>query len=151
MDDILVQSLVAFVADVFFAVLLKSPRRSLFQIGLTGAVGWFIYLLSVPYVDKVVATLFASLTIALLSQYFARVLKTPATVYFLPAFIPLVPGEGVYRAVFAFIESDYSSATVHLNGALLISGASAVAIFLVDSLISLKLRLNFIKFNKKED
>ncbi|MGP6139974.1 MULTISPECIES: threonine/serine exporter family protein [unclassified Jeotgalibaca] len=149
MITIIFESLVAFIADVLFAVLLQSPKRSLFHIGLTGALGWFVYLISLQFFENVVATLLASLTIALFSQYFARILKTPTTIYFLPAFFPLVPGEGIYRAVFSFIEGDYSSATVYLNGALLVSGAIAVSIFLVDSMFNLQARLKVISLSKK--
>lgn len=149
MITIIFESLVAFVADALFAVLLQSPKRSIFHVGLTGAAGWFVFLIGMQVFDKVIATLLASLTIALLSQYFARILKTPTTIYFLPAFFPLVPGEGIYRAVFAFIDGDYSTATVYLNGALLVSGAIAVAIFLVDSLFNLQARLKVISLSKK--
>lgn len=149
MITIIFESLVAFVADALFAVLLQSPKRSIFHIGLTGAAGWFVFLIGMQVFDKVIATLLASLTIALLSQYFARILKTPTTIYFLPAFFPLVPGEGIYRAVFAFIDGDYSTATVYLNGALLVSGAIAVAIFLVDSFFNLQARLKVISLSKK--
>ena len=149
MITIIFESLVAFVADALFAVLLQSPKRSIFHIGLTGAAGWFVFLISMQFFDKVIATLLASLIIALLSQYFARHLKTPTTIYFLPAFFPLVPGEGIYRAVFAFIEGDYGTATVYINGALLVSGSIAVAIFLIDSLFNLQARLKVISLSKK--
>ena len=149
MITIIFESLVAFVADALFAVLLQSPKRSIFHVGLTGAAGWFVFLIGMQVFDKVIATLLASLTIALLSQYFARILKTPTTNYFLPEFFPLVPGERISRAVVAFIDGDYCTATVYLNGALLVSGAIAVAIFLVDSLFNLQARLKVISLSKK--
>lgn len=150
MITMIIDSIVAFVADVLFAILLQAPKRSLFQIGITGAIGWFVFLFTFDlFGGKAAATFLASLTIGFLSQYFARVLKTPTTIYFLPAFFPLVPGEGIYRAVFAFINADYSAATNYMNGALLVSGSIAAGIFLVDSFFKLQARLKVISLSKK--
>ena len=151
MSDILFKSVTAFVAVYFFAILLDSPKRALFHAALTGGIGWFIYLVVLEVSSKTMATLVAGIVIALLSQYFARILKTPTTVYFLPGFIPIVPGEGIYRAVFAFIEEDYGTAQVYLNEALLIAGTIAVAIFVVDTFFNLQNRLKFLRRRKQEE
>lgn len=150
MIEILLQSFVAFLSVYLFAIVLESPKRSLIHCAIIGGFGWFVYLLSLEYVNAVIATLIAGLAIATLSQWFARLLKTPATVYFLSSFIPLVPGAGVYRAVFAFINGDYGDAQMEMNQTLLISGAIAVAIFLVDSIYSLRARLAAIRKSKRE-
>lgn len=149
MIELLWQSFVAFVSVYFFAIMLESPKRSLLHCALTGSIGWFVYLLALEYVRIEVATLVAGLIIATLSQWFARLLKTPATVYFLSSFIPLVPGEGVYRAVFAFINGNYGEAQMELNETLLIAGAIALAIFLVDSMFSLSARLQTLRARKR--
>lgn len=151
MIDVIVQSVAAFVAVYFFAILLDAPKRSLLLAGVTGGIGWFIYLISLQYLEKAIATLVAGVAISLMSQYFARKLKTPTTIYFLPGFIPIVPGEGVYRAVFAFINGEYDAAQMMLNEALLISGSIAMSIFIVDSIFSLQVRLKVLSKAKKEN
>lgn len=149
MSVFIFQSFAAAVAVYFFAILLDSPKRALFHAALTGGIGWFVYLIVLEVSGKPLATLLAGILIALLSQYFARMLKTPTTVYFLPGFIPIVPGEAIYRAVFSFIEEDYSAAQVFLNEALLIAGTIAVAIFVVDSFFNVQNRLKFLSRRKQ--
>ncbi|MDE1548981.1 threonine/serine exporter family protein [Jeotgalibaca caeni] len=151
MVEMLIGSTAAFIAVYFFAILLDAPKRSLWYAAWTGGVGWFINLFSLHYFEKGVATFFAGIAIALLSQVFARRLKTPTTIYFLPGFIPIVPGEGVYRAVFAFIEGDYGTAQMQLNEAMLVSGAIAMSIFIVDSIFSLQARLATLSRAKQQE
>lgn len=151
MVNIVIESIAAFIAVYFFAVLLDAPKRSLLFAALTGGIGWFVHLVALEHLDKAGATLVAGIAIAFMSQYFARRLRTPTTVYFLPGFIPIVPGEGVYRAVFAFIEEDYSLAQIHLNEALLVAGSIAMSIFIVDSIFSLQLRLKAIRKAKENE
>lgn len=151
MIRIILESLVAFIAVYLFAVILESPKRSLFHAALTGAIGWFVYLICLEIMAKIPATLMAGLAISFLSHYYARKLKTPATVYFLSGFIPLVPGAGVYQAVFSFINGNYGEAQMNLNETLLISGAIAVAIFIVDTFFSLQMRLRTIRKAKKKE
>lgn len=150
MIEIVWQSFVAFISVYFFAIMLESPKRSLLHCALTGGIGWFVYLLALEYVTIVPATLLAGLVIAALSQWFARLLKTPATVYFLSSFIPLVPGAGVYRAVFAFINGNYGEAQMELNETVLIAGAIALAIFLIDAVFSLSARLRTLREHKRK-
>lgn len=151
MIRIILESLIAFVSVYFFAILLEAPKRALLHSAITGSLGWFVYLVGLEFLEKIPATLLAAVVISFLSHYFARYLKTPATVYFLPGFIPLVPGEAVYRAVFSFINGDYGEGQLRLSEALLISGAIAVAIFIVDAIFSLQTRLKMIKIVKQEE
>lgn len=151
MIRIIIQSFVAFIAVYFFAVILESPKRSLLMAATTGSIGWFVYLISLEVMNKIPATLMAGLAIAVLSHYFARKLKTPATVYFLSGFIPLVPGAGLYQAVFSFIDGNYGEAQMNLNETLLISGSIAVAIFIVDSIYGLYNRIKSMRKAKEAE
>lgn len=148
---IVMQSLMAFISVYFFAILLEAPKRSLIYAALTGAIAWFVYLLAGQFYEKVPSTLLAAVVVSFLSHYFARYLKTPATVYFLPGFIPLVPGEAVYRAVFSFINGDYPHAEMQLTEAVMVSGAIALAIFVVDAIFSLQARLVVISKVKRQN
>jgi uncharacterized membrane protein YjjB (DUF3815 family) len=144
--QILLEMVVAFVAVFFIAVTLEAPKRTLRYGAMAGGLGWGVYLVGLLFMDIVAATFMASLFIAWIAHLFARYLKTPVTIYFIPAFITLVPGAGVYQSVYSFINKEYALAQQHLVLTLQISGAIALAIFIVDSLFGL---LSRIKASKK--
>ena len=144
--QIALEMVVAFVAVFFIAVTLEAPKRTLRYGALAGGLGWGVYLVGLLFMDIVAATFMASLFIAWIAHLLARYLKTPVTIYFIPAFITLVPGAGVYQSVYSFINKDYAVAQQHLVLTLQISGAIALAIFIVDSLFGL---LSRIKASKK--
>ena len=144
--QIALEMVVAFVAVFFIAVTLEAPKRTLRYGALAGGLGWGVYLVGLLFMDIVAATFMASLFIAWIAHLLARFLKTPVTIYFIPAFITLVPGTGVYQSVYSFINKDYAVAQQHLVLTLQISGAIALAIFIIDSLFGL---LSRIKASKK--
>ena len=145
--QIALEMVVAFVAVFFIAVTLEAPKRTLRYGALAGGLGWGVYLVGLLFMDIVAATFMASLFIAWIAHLFARYLKTPVTIYFIPAFITLVPGAGVYQSVYSFINKDYAVAQQHLVLTLQISGAIALAIFIVDSLFGLVSRIKASKKN----
>lgn len=145
--QILLEMIVAFVAVFFIAVTLEAPKRTLCYGAMAGGLGWGVYLVGLLFMDIVAATFMASLFIAWIAHLFARYLKTPVTIYFIPAFITLVPGAGVYQSVYSFINKDYALAQQHLVLTLQISGAIALAIFIVDSLFGLVARIKASKKN----
>ena len=145
--QIALEMVVAFVAVFFIAVTLEAPKRTLRYGALAGGLGWGVYLVGLLFMDIVAATFMASLFIAWIAHLFARYLKTPVTIYFIPAFITLVPGAGVYQSVYSFINKDYALAQQHLVLTLQISGAIALAIFIVDSLFGLLARIKASKKN----
>ncbi len=145
--QILVEMVGAFVAVFFIGVTLEAPKRTLRYGAMAGGLGWGVYLVGLLFMDIVAATFMASLFIAWIAHLFARYLKTPVTIYFIPAFITLVPGAGVYQSVYSFINKEYALAQQHLVLTLQISGAIALAIFIVDSLFGLVARIKASKKN----
>lgn len=148
MIHIIIQMIMAYISVYFIAITLESPKRTLPYVSSTGALGWGVYLVSLVHLNIVPATLLASLFIAWLSHLMARKFKTPVTVYFIPGFIALVPGTGVYRAVYAFIGNDYVAAQAYLVETLQISGVIALAIFFVDSFFGVLSRVKAAKYRK---
>ncbi|HRK99168.1 MAG TPA: threonine/serine exporter family protein [Trichococcus flocculiformis] len=140
--QIALEMVVAFVAVFFIAVTLEAPKRTLRYGALAGGLGWGVYLVGLLFMDIVAATFMASLFIAWIAHLLA-----PVTIYFIPAFITLVPGAGVYQSVYSFINKEYALAQQHLVLTLQISGAIALAIFIVDSLFGLVARIKASKKN----
>ena len=99
---------------------------------VSGAVGWFVYL-SLSDLTDVSRYLLATIAVAVLSEIFARLYKTPATVFLIIGIIPLVPGGGIYYTMEALINGDLSLFVRYGMETAASAGAIAVGCSLVSS------------------
>ncbi|MDY2627833.1 MAG: threonine/serine exporter family protein [Lachnospiraceae bacterium] len=106
----IVQFLVALVATVSFAVLYDAPQKELLFSGLSGAVGWVVYLYLVEemQVNKVISCVAATLILTLIARILAVARCCPVTVYLLVSIFPLVPGTGIYYTSYYLITRQNS-------------------------------------------
>jgi uncharacterized membrane protein YjjB (DUF3815 family) len=130
----LIQVIGAFVAVVSVAVTFGVPRKFLGFSGIVGAVGWLVYLLLIKVNWSTVASMFvAALVVSLISHSFARIMKTPVTLFLIAGILPLVPGVGMYRIVYYLIINDNSMAVYYFSETMQIAGMIALAIFIMDT------------------
>jgi uncharacterized membrane protein YjjB (DUF3815 family) len=88
--------------------------------------GWLIYFLLVEYSqDPIVATLAATIFIALLSQEMAKIYKMPVIIFSVAGIIPLVPGGLAYDAMRNIVENNYNDAIALAAKVLMLSGSIA--------------------------
>ena len=125
----------AILAVYFFTMLLEIPKRYAVYCSLAGGVNWWVYLIVMDKMaSSMMAAFYASLAVAILSQVFARIQKTPVTVFLVAGILPTVPGAAIYRSVYYFIHNNSNQCTYYLLQTLQIAGAIAMAIFITDSL-----------------
>ena len=136
--EIIWQTIAAFIAIVGFGLLLEVPQKHIIHAGIAGAVCWLSYLtvLEMGY-SLIAAAFWSSIFVALLSHSFARMFKAPVTVFLLSGILPTVPGASIYRSVYYLIQGASSLSNVYFMETLQISGAMAMAIFIVDSIFRL--------------
>lgn len=140
----IVQLLTSFIASAAFGILFNVPKKSLIKCGFVGMIGWFFYIILVRYeYDAVVASLIAAFIIAVISQIFARMYKTPIIIFSVSGIIPLVPGGLAYDAMRKFVENDYNMAIQLAAKAFMISGAIAVGLVISEVLNQLIHKINF--------
>ena len=132
--DIIIQTLSATVVVYLIAIVLDAPKKTLPYAALTGAAGWFVYLLAGSESSVVFSTFIASCVIAFLAHVFSRVSEAPTTVFLISALYPFVPGTSVYRAVYSLIGNDLEAFKFYALQSILISGAIATAVFAIDSI-----------------
>lgn len=126
---ILEQLITSFIATSCFGVIFNTPKSSLIKCGFVGMFGWLIYIVMVTSgMDSVVATLAASFFVAVISQVFAKMYRTPVIIFSVAGVIPLVPGGLAYDAMRNFVENDYSAAINLAAKAFMISGAIAIGL-----------------------
>ena len=130
----IIQFLVSLAATLSFAVLFSAEKKQLFFCGLTGALGWIVYLIcfttnaeiSVNGEDNAIANLIATFALTLVARILSAVRRTPVTVFLLTGIFPLVPGAGIYYTSYYFIMGDmsrfsqYGISTVKVAGSIVL-------------------------------
>ena len=97
----------AIVATICFAVAFQAPRRHFLSCGLTGAVGWLVYILcTAAGLTPPAATLVAALPLTGLARFFAIAHKAPITLFLLCGIFPLVPGAGIYYTAYYLLQGE---------------------------------------------
>lgn len=132
---IIIQIAGAFIAVIAVAITFGVPKKFLVYSGLVGAIGWLVYLLlKNAGCRTVVSMFFAALVVALISHSFARIMKTPVTLFLIAGILPLVPGVGMYQIVYNMITNNNSLAGFYFSQTMQIAGMIALAIFIMDSI-----------------
>jgi uncharacterized membrane protein YjjB (DUF3815 family) len=137
----IIQLITSFIASAGFGIIFNAPRKTLFQCGLGGMLGWTIYLVLDPRFDTVISTVAATFMVGVISQVSARVYRMPVIVFSVAGIIPLVPGGLAYDAMRNFVENDYSEAVQLAAQAFLISGSIAIGLVVSEVLNQLLLRV----------
>lgn len=133
-----IQTIGAFFAVISFALVLELPKKYVVLAGGIGAAGWLAYLLVVAAAGSVTAAAFLStLLVSLASHVSARMFRAPVTVFLVAGILPSVPGASIYRSVSYMITNEPELSSHYLVQTLQISGAIAMAIFIMDSLFRL--------------
>jgi len=114
MIHIVTQLISAFVGALGFALIFGMRRRYLFAASLGALLGWGVYML-VDYLlgDVFLPSLAAAAFALTYSEMMAKALKTPATLFVIPAIIPLVPGGSLYYTMSFAVHRDIENARLY--------------------------------------
>jgi len=125
---LITQTLSAFVGTFAFAALYGVPRAQYVAAGITGALGWCLYLVLVRFaaVSPVIAVILSSIFICVLARFSAIKHKCPAQVFLLCGIFPLVPGAGIFWFTYYLVSGQLAPALTSGFGA----AKAAVAIVL---------------------
>lgn len=75
-----------------FCILLKVPKKSIFECVFIGALGWIVFRLSDPNIHPYAASFLSSLVVSVLSRIISHYKRTPVQIYIIPSLLILVPG-----------------------------------------------------------
>lgn len=127
--------LLAFIATIGFSILFNVPKKSLFYAGITGGLGWSVYIYSKDItLSSTFSNFFAACVVGIIGEIFARVDKKPVTFFIIPGIVPLVPGFGMYSTMITLINNDYAKAAQIGIETLSTSGAIVIGIVLISSI-----------------
>ena len=99
---------VTVIATIAFGITFQVPRRHYLAAGITGAVGWMVYIFGVELLSMspAIATLVATLPLTGCARFFSITHKAPVTIFLLPGIFPLVPGAGIYYTAYYFLQGE---------------------------------------------
>jgi uncharacterized membrane protein YjjB (DUF3815 family) len=136
-----VQAIVSFLAVLCFSVVLGIPKKFIILSGLTGTIGWIIFLIfSNLGLSTIIASLISAVCVAIISAILSKVAKTIISIFFIPGILPVVPGVAMYRAVYYVLNNDSEMTKQYLYETILIAGAIALSIFTVESIKKITIR-----------
>ncbi len=139
----------AFIAAFAFGIVFNIKGKKLVFAAICGALGWFVYKLSLILGYTDITSLFlASVALSIYSEIFARVLKTPVTTFVVAALIPLVPGGGMYYTMVEAISGNIMKSLETGIKTMASAGALALGIILVSTFTKTFIRNKKVDMNK---
>ncbi|MGE4213576.1 MAG: threonine/serine exporter family protein [Anaerotignaceae bacterium] len=129
---VLIEGICSFFACLFFAIIYNTPKKELPFCGLAGGLGYGVcYYLTQQYQMPMWGAFWGTTLICIMSRYFATRHKMPVMMYVLPAIFPIVPGAGIYYALYAFMINDIHGATKQGIDAFKIAGVIVLAMLII--------------------
>lgn len=100
--------LTALFSTVGYCLLMNVPVKKIIPASVGGMLSWLLYLLLKDRVQSVFYLLvLVGAFAATYSEIAAKIAKTPATLFLLPALIPLVPGGSAYYAMLGLVQNRF--------------------------------------------
>lgn len=141
MKTAVIQLLTAFLSSLGFSMVFGVRRRFLFLAALGGLLAWGVYLIADLWRGhEFISCLLASSFAVVYAEVLARRLKSPATIFVVPAILPLVPGGTLYYAMSSAVHGDIAGAKSFGAQTLTIALAIASGISLVMALRELQMK-----------
>ena len=136
-QQVLIHSIGAFGGTLGYAFLLNAPMNTVLPASLTGLLGYVIYevMLNLMGQGMIFSYFIATVVIAVICEFAARVMRMPSTIFLLTALVPLVPGYTFYCAMLAIVEyngaavASYGLETVQIVAVIAVGAAVTSTIF----------------------
>lgn len=141
MEEI-IQAAMGILGALGFAIRSNVKGMKLLIAAAGGGISWSVYLIVLYfYNDRTVSLLVATITVGLLAEILARIIKTPVTILLVPMLIPLIPGSHLYYATSYLVQGMTVEFGERLNMVVKSSGAIAFGIILVTSSVQIFVKI----------
>jgi uncharacterized membrane protein YjjB (DUF3815 family) len=131
----------AFVATLCYAVLYHVPKRALIPVGLVGMGAWIIQdVLGNLNIANVGAAFAGGMFVAVASEWLARKMRMPVTVFVVGGIVPLVPGSSAYATMRQFVIGNQLNGLARGTETLLIAAAISAGLLLAGTIVRLDRR-----------
>lgn len=131
MMSFVIQVMGATIGSIAFSLLYGVPKQYYPWCGITGGVGWFVYLLVKMIAGSFFGALASAVVIVLLSRIFAVRKHCPVTIFLIAGIFPLVPGAGICMTSYHMVVNDLREALTTGMSAMKVAIAIVLGIVLV--------------------
>lgn len=142
-----------FFGSLLLALLYNVNKKHFFWVGLSGSMGWFAYKLVLNASGQVaISTFTGALAVGIFSEFMARRLKLPATVFSISGIFPLVPGIGAYQTAQMMVENRLTEAAITGIETIASAGSIAIGIMLASAIFRTytRVRVSTFKLSTKQ-
>lgn len=130
------QIILAFFGSVFPVILFNIDRKKIGWAGICGVTGWITYcFIYSRYNSPIMASFIGASAVGMYSEFMARRLKTPASMFSIPGIFPLVPGITAYNTVRFIVENNLSEAYSKGMQTIAVGGAIGFGIMLASTTV----------------
>ncbi|MBQ3075805.1 MAG: threonine/serine exporter family protein [Clostridia bacterium] len=135
----LIQLITSFFGSLGFALVFNVNKKILFPCACGGVICCGIYLICYDCfcLHLFLANLAAGAVCQIYAECLARLLKSPATVFYITALIPMIPGGSLYRTMDAAVSRNFSLFYRHGAETLYTTLGLAIGISLVSGILHL--------------
>ncbi len=132
--NIVVNIICSFIGTVAFSILFCVPKRYYLWCGITGVVGWMVYVLAINVSSELVSNFLGTVIVVLMARILAVYKRCPITIFLIPGIFPLIPGSSVYYTVYYLVTEQYNQSINSAGKALTIAFAIVLGIVCVVSI-----------------
>lgn len=134
--ELLFKIVVTFIAVLGFALFFNVRKERIAYATIGGVITWLIFFFLHKEISSLFAsTLIASMFAAVYAEVLARVFKTPATVFFITAVIPLVPGRGLYYTMLYAVSTNWDQCGAFALSTFEVAAGIALGICTITALV----------------
>lgn len=135
MKDAIIQTLMGAISSVAFGFFFNVRGKKLILFFFTGALDWAVYLVCEHLgCSPFLSMFFATMSAALSSEVFARIIRTPVLTLLVPTLVPLIPGGALYRTMDGLVRGDHERFIENGTSAVLSAGAICLGIICVTAI-----------------
>ena len=137
MTEIILQLVASFLGAMGFSLLFNVEKKHLIPCCLGGLLTWTVYLLGARllHLPELASAALSAGACQIYAELMARALKAPATTFYIPALVPLIPGGSLYRTMDAAIGKDWVAFRHYGSSTLQVAMGIAVGLSFVAAVI----------------
>lgn len=133
--DTLIEILAAFAGTIGYGALFNVRGKKLLFAGLGGMFGWIIYLLlNTVIANEIICCLIVAVITSAYSEILARILKTPASTFYIATLMPLIPGSALYYSINAAVIGNMPGFIHHISRTVQFAAALSAGIIVANTI-----------------
>ena len=133
--DTLIEIFAAFAGTIGYGALFNVRGKKLLFAGLGGMIGWIIFLLLNTFIaNEIICCLIVAVITSAYSEVLARILKTPASTFYIATLMPLIPGSALYYSIDAAVGGDMPGFIHHISRTVQFAAALSAGIIVANAI-----------------